>query len=749
MNQSVPALLLGILLLGMLLPVPRTSAQEVPPVEETVITFAALDVPEQQLRGPFDSTYVDFSLPASWDVRDGAELQLSFNTFFAGSSGAGAAQGGTDETVPAESGGRMFGGTLEVHLNDVLQKTVLLDEMGERSLTIPLALEALQEPLSGERHILKIVLDTDEQCGLEQFTSLVIRANSHLLLPHRIVPPPTDLARLPYPIYQHSFRPDAATIVVPDAPTASELQAALTIATSLGRMTDSEFELDLHPLEALTDSQREQTHLIFVGKPTAFPLLADLELPAPISAAGFNIPGATDDDGVIQMVVSPWNATKVLLIAGGASDAAVVKAAQAVSSGALRTGEQPNLAVVAAIQSEVGSNFQGVDQTLSDLGYGTQNMRGLGGQYAVYRFDLPAGQQIDGDAYLDLVFVHSGQLDYAQSGMMIVLNDEPIASVRLNDNSTRLGTTRVTLPATALRPGSNQITIRADLLPDALCIDPRSSGLWMSIRPESLLHLPLAPAQAETTTRVADLSRYPRTITTQANLRDLALVLSPDDPTSWEVATAIVFDLGAQMQGPLVDLAVVYGNTLPAQIREERHLLLVGRPSRLPLIDELDGALPAPFDGGDLATEPEALIVYRTGEDVSMGYLQLLAAPWNDERTILAVLGSSDTGLEWAGAALTTPELRGKLAGNLAVVQDEQVESSDTRSADAAVAAAEAAEAEAEAEAEEHSGEHSLDQQSIMLLLALAGGALVVLGGLVFIAVWWRRRRIKRQLATE
>jgi hypothetical protein len=748
MNQRVSVLLLCILLVGMLLPVPRTAAQEVPPVEETVVTFAALDVPEQQLRGPFDSTYVDFSLPASWDVRDGAALQLYFNTFFAGSGGADAAQVGTDGTVPAESGGRTFGGTLEVHLNDILQETVLLDQMGERSVTIPLALEALQEPLNDERHILKIVLDTDEQCGLEQFTSLVIRANSHLVLPHQVVPPPTDLARLPYPIYQHSFRPDAATLVVPDAPTASELQAALTIAAGLGRLTDDEFALDLRPLDALTDVQREQTHLIFVGKPTAFPLLAEMELPAPVSTAGFNIPGATDDDGVIQMVVSPWNATKVLLIATGASDAAVVKAAQAVSSGTLRTGEQPDLAVVAAIQSEVSSNFQGVDQTLGDLGYGTHDMYGLSGQYAVYRFDLPAGQQIEGDAYLDLVFVHSGQLDYEQSGMMIVLNDEPIASVRLDDNSTRLGTTRLTLPATALRPGSNQITIRADLLPRALCIDPRSSGLWMSIRPESLLHLPLAPAQAETTTRVADLSHYPRPITTQANLRDLALVLSPADPISWEVATTLIFDLGAQMQGPLVDLAVVYGDDLPEQIRAERHLLLVGRPSQLPLIAELDSALPAPFEGGDLATEPEALIVYRTGEDVSMGYLQLLAAPWNAERTILAVLGSSDTGVEWAGAALTTPELRSKLAGNLAVVQDEQIESSDTRSTDADVAA-EAAAADTEAEAEGHSGEHSLDRQSLMLLLALAGGALVVLGGLVFIAVWWRQRRIKRQLATE
>jgi len=56
---------------------------------------------------------------------------------------------------------------------------------------------------------------------------VVIRSSSALLLPHHSVAPPTDLARLPLPIFQHSFLPDAATIVTPDAPTAAELQAAL------------------------------------------------------------------------------------------------------------------------------------------------------------------------------------------------------------------------------------------------------------------------------------------------------------------------------------------------------------------------------------------------------------------------------------------------------------------------------------------------------------------------------------------
>jgi len=744
-RQRMGVLLLLCGLLWQMLPVPQSYAQDVTDVEETIITFAGLDVPEQHLRGPFDAASIDFSLPASWELTDGAALQLQFTTFFAD----GAAMTATEPTAADEPGtavnsGRAFGGTLEVVLNDVLLETVLLDQMGERTLTVPLSTKALQVPLGGERHVLKILLDTDEQCGIEQYTSLVIRASSHLQLPHRIVPPPTDLANLPYPLYQHALLPDAATIVVPDDPTANELQAALAIAAGLGRMTDDEFELVLRPLDALTDTRREQTHLIFVGRPADFPLPAEVELPAPVADDAFALPGVADDDGVIQMAVSPWNATKVLLIAGGTSDAAVVKAAQALSSGALRTGVQPDLAVIAAVQPDVTSSFFGIDQTLGDLGYETQKMYGMGGQYAGYRFDIPPGQEIDGEAYLDLVFVHSGLLDYEQSGLMVSLNEEPIAGVRLDDTSTRLGSTRLALPATALRPGSNLITVRADLLPRALCIDPRSSGLWMSIRPESLLHLPLTPAQDSTPADVIDLGYYPQPFTVQTNLSDLAFVLDPTDPAGWEVAAQIAFDLGPQMQGALVDLAVAYADAVPEQMRAERNLLVVGRPTRLPLLDELGSALPAPFAAGsDLASAPNAPIVYRMAEEVSVGYLQLLTAPWNDERAILTVLGSSDTGLEWAGAALTTPELRSKLAGNLAVVQAEQIESSDTRTrVTTETTPPETVESEEEATV-------ALERPDILLFVAVASIALVALGSLVFGVVWWRRRRMQHQLATE
>jgi hypothetical protein len=80
------------------------------------------------------------------------------------------------------------------------------------------------------------------------------------------------------------------------------------------------------------------------------------------------------------------------------------------------------------------------------------------------------------------------------------------------------------------------------------------------------------------------------------------------------------------------------------------------------------------------------------GENI--GYLQMIASPWNPQRAILLALGSTDAGLVWAGDALTKNDRLGRLNGNLAFVNNEQIVAVNVRVATAqntaAVPAAEA-----------------------------------------------------------
>jgi hypothetical protein len=627
-----------------------------------VIHFANLGLAPFHLRGPIDSTRIVFGLPAPWELTEDGQVQLSFSTFFGGVG-----------VLPTTSTPQLLGGSLTVEFNEMVLETILLDQGGDRIVTIPIPATALVATRSDGRHVLVLTLDSGLSCDFDQQTTVVIHPTSRLSLPHRLTRPLTDLARLPRPIYQNSFVPDEAMLVVPDQPTASDLQAALAVAAGFGQMSDSALNLSLTPVGQLTPTARNNQHLIFVGPPTAFAMLKDVPLPAPVQGTRFSALDATPDDGIVQIAVSPWNTSRVVLVVGGNSEKAVVKAGQAVSSGVIQTGDQPNLALVAEVPLTALPNTVAPDRTFADLGYEIVTLEGRYAAAMDYRFYVPSGQVVSDNAYLDLVFAHSAQLIYERSGAMVILNDQAIGSVYFSQDSTQVSQARITIPPSAVRSGINRLVIQPDLVPRATCLDTDQTDVWLTLRPESLLHLPLGPAEGSLPVTF-DLRKYPAPFTTDPSLNNLAFVLARDDPNGWNLAARIAFDLGDRARLTLAKLVATYADSVSEDIRANYDLIVVGRPSTLPLIAELGSALPAPFAAGsDLATEQDLSVVYRLPADASVGYLELLSAPWQGDRAVLAVLGNTDQGVQWAGNALVNPTLRGRLTGNFAVVNAEQV----------------------------------------------------------------------------
>jgi len=51
---------------------------------DTIVPFSTLDFTEETLRGPFGATQLRFNLPAHWQLKEGAALQLNLNTFLSG-----------------------------------------------------------------------------------------------------------------------------------------------------------------------------------------------------------------------------------------------------------------------------------------------------------------------------------------------------------------------------------------------------------------------------------------------------------------------------------------------------------------------------------------------------------------------------------------------------------------------------------------------------------------------------------------
>lgn len=526
-----------------------------------------------------------------------------------------------------------------------------------------------------------IILDTGETCNYSYQMNVLIRKSSFFTLPHESIQPSTNLVNFPRPIYQNSFIPDSALLIIPDQPLAADLQAALTIASGLGKLSNDTLVIDMVTLSKLTTEQKAANHLIFVGNSASLPVLGQLQLPLPVEGGQFKVPGGGPNDGLVEMVNSPWNNAKVILVVSGNTDQGTIKAAQAVSTGVFRPNKFPNLAVVQEVQTTPVLTPQPIDQTLASLGYEGQLFEGRGVGNVSYNFNVPPGWTVASDASFELVFGHSALIDYNSSGIVVFINGKPIGSVRMSDASASLSTNRIliNIPAAAVIPGKNRLDVRANLLALEDCSPQNIRGLWVNIWPESKLHLPLELTVINPVSNL-DLASYPDPFIYYPLLDNTAFVLLRNDLESWRAALKMAAFLGSNANSPVTTLSVYYGDDLPEAERSKYNLLIIGHPSQMPIMSDINKTLPIPFlDGSDVLAGGNFQVTYRISSDSPVGYMEIMPSPWNSDNVILAILGNTAQGLSWATSSLIDPDLRLKLAGNFAVINDKQIITTDTR----------------------------------------------------------------------
>lgn len=653
----------------------RSSASSVQiPAQQTedFTPFSALGFTDELLLGPFSDFQVRFGVPSSWNLTSGGRvvLDLEVSSTYINQQ---------DANVITEND--FTGATIEVSFNGASLGVFILRQ-GRQILELDIPDAALISTRLDGRHELVLFLDAGIDCVYPHETSVLLRATSGFELPHSVNTPLLDLSKLPRPIYQQdSVQPEPLVIVIPDQPTPQELQAGLIVSAGFGRLSSGNQILAMQPQSEITDEQKEGAHLVFVGKPGGFSDLASINFPAAISGSSITLNGLGASDGVVQMAVSRWNPALSVIYIGGQDDAGVVKSAQAFSSGQLRAGLRPDLTVITSVTSGIEIPTVDTDRTLEDLGYESLEASGVGFQTLEYNFYIPFGQIAGQDSFFEMVFTHSALLDFLGSGVLIQVNDQTVGSLRLTEaTANQTNSIRIPMPAYVFRPGFNTLSIQMEFIPVDQCSEFNRDGLWLNVHKTSLLHVPLIPAPVHTLTQGRDLSQYPGLFTLDPSLSNLAFVVSANDPQSWNVATELVAYLGKDATGSVLNPAVAFGDSVSDELRQVRDLIIIGRASQLPIIAELGSALPAPFTAeSDLANESGMQISYLIPEGTNVGYLQLISAPWDANRTILAVLGSTSVGLDWSGRAIVTPDQIRRLRGTFAVVTDTQILTADTR----------------------------------------------------------------------
>lgn len=573
------------------------------------------------LQGPFDELRLPFHVPPSWQVEEGGLLTLDLQTFF--SSFVPAQQEVAQEELVA--------GNLSVWLDGSLLSRDVLSQNGVLTLSIPLPAGAFA---ARPDHELLLDWDASASCDLNLSTTVLVGPNSNLLLAQTASGFEADLGDLPYPFFTRVALEHPGTfIIVPTDASAANVGAALLVAAGLGR--GSSDAITILTEDQLSVSERAAHHLIFVGPVAAFDSLNGVTLPHANSPRLSSQPEA----GFVEISASPWNIGLGLLVVSGGTDDALRSAALQAGSGNLVLSAASNLAVVEG-NPEFAIIADSNGATLAQLGFGDHTFTSYGRSEISIPFYVAPDRAVSQQAYLDLRFAHSELVDYLRSGLTLSLNGAPLSSIRLSDQSAPRHSEVVLLSPTALRPGWNQLTVAADILPLDLCASEAESQHWLTVYSDSTFNLPPAETTVATNTE-ASFASLPSFF--GDGMRNTTLLLSSDRAT-WGSAAELLRGLAAQTWPlqPQVDFIAASPDILP----NGQNMLVVASFNDYATFASPSYLQPAANNTGQVVFASGA----RVGYDANLD-LGLLAA---DDHS-LAILGNSPTGLSRAVAELLAP----------------------------------------------------------------------------------------------
>ncbi len=387
---------------------------------------------------------------------------------------------------------------------------------------------------------------------------------------------------------------------------------------------------------------------------------------------------STESDGVVQGFTSPWNARQAILVITGLSDEGIAKAGYAMGLRSHIPGLAGSTALINQIQQfsllTATNAPRAIEASLADLGYSDQLLQGLASNFT-YQFEMPTGWRMSEDNYLDLQFSHSQLLNFEHSSMQVFFNEKPLAEMVLEKNTALTGSLRVNLPPTRGNGRKNKIVVQGNL--EGLDKCAPSKKIWLTISGKSRLHLNFVIDEVSS----PGLEMFPRFFN-QPKLSEVAFILPErPSPEEWQQTLQIAKIIG-QSSNNLNFLPKLWlGNGWQKEAITNSHLIAIGRPSRNSLLQQLqvNQNLPQPFVVGTDSLEQRLdNVVTRLLPGNSLGILELTRSPWNRNANLLAVTGTTDEGVVWAGRMLTrqTNKLN---TGDLAFINGNDVTMIDSR----------------------------------------------------------------------
>ena len=625
-------------------------------LREMELTFADMHMTSPQaLPGPVSEYSLRFNLPVEWVPAGTVVLDVELSAFFSSLM----------PTANNESISGLIGGNLIVSLNGTQLGVKTLQQSGDQTIQFEFDSTLLTLPVRRSFNELQLRWDGASACLMNLLTNITIFPTSKLKFFYTESTSTLSLNHFPVPfIIENPLQPVSLILLLPASPTLSEIRAALIVAAGIGQLSGGASAFEMVSLEEFTPASADKRNLILITTSEKLGNLKmqSLGLPAQIQAG--------EGEGIIHLFQSSTGGYG-LLVSGG--EAGIIKAAQVVSANQIIAAGDAATMIVSAVFPPNSSTIK-EDMTLQDLGIGEMLLTHQAGLEQSFDFFIPAGEKARPDSSFDLIISHSQQLDYLRSGLQVKLNGFPIASLRLNDNTSNQNLFQLILPSNLILAGRNTVELIAGLNPRDLCSLTDETVAWLRVSADSLLHIPLE--RAVTGSGVLRVFKdFPDSFLSGSSLDNVTFVLPPADFGSWQAAGKLAYQLGKALpKSELLQLRISWSDSVDPALTRGANLILVGKPLDFTTLADNDQFPSLVFSADNtLSGESTLAMVPQLAAGADVGYLAIRGFATETDRILMSVLGNSSVGISFAVDTASSPEVQ---ESNFAVIVDKGVQAS-------------------------------------------------------------------------
>lgn len=539
-----------------------------------------------------------------------------------------------------------------------------------------------------DRNALELVVQQTDQpdCTEADYQALWtdVLPDSNITFQFEPQPIALDFSRYPYPVLDDlSLEPNQVTYVLPKAVHADWLTAASRLQASFGQLADFR-GLTTRLANSIDDTDATE-RLVIIGTPVDQPAIADLKLPLPLKNNQWldgNDNALPEDVGVLMLTTTADTGALTLVVTGN-SAAGVTKAAQFLATAQTRpmaAGQYMTvntLEEIAAPESRAWARALPLDPSfqLRDLKteqgdlFQEVTVRGAGAPPIEFDFRALPDEQLKRGSTMTLRYSYSPQLNPRTSTVEVVLDGVALKGARLkNKSGADHQALKVDLPPESITPTSKmQVFFRLDPQQLDLCDRVADDSLWGTLHADTQFNL-----KREQVVSLPDLQLltvgYP--LAAPQDLSGVALVV-PDQPSSTDLTTLLAMSerLGRVSQAPSIQLSAYTTSTLPASVRQQKHLVGIGTQSNFPFAElfqpEQGFRLQKLFSRQWNQTQVQALPDQE-------GLVKEVLSPWNGDRVLVGLSAQTEAGLQRVQHFIRQDPWFYRLKGDTVLIQSDQ-----------------------------------------------------------------------------